>query len=147
MKKKKLPRRPMAITLVPDATTSPPDQLGNPTIDQVHRRMTDRLAKAKVALAAGVLEVSLVEHEQDRYPLGWAWHLHGIAFTRNPKALAKRLAKAFPRSDSVPRPVRVTPWDGRLQWLRYCHKLDRRCRVGLDDETRFDVRKQETRVS
>ena len=146
-KPNKPPMRPVAITLVPSGLTSPPGQLGTPTIAQVHRRVTDRLAKAKVYLAAGVLEVSLVEHQGGRYPPAWAWHLHGVAMTRNPEVLKRRLAKAFPRSDTVPRPVHVTSWDGDPTWLRYCHNLDRRCRVGVDDQAHFDVRKQQPRTS
>jgi hypothetical protein len=146
-KPRKPPMRPMTITLVPSGFTSTPRQLGTPTIAQVHRRVTDRLAKAKVYLAVGVLEVSLAEHQEERYPPAWAWHLHGVAMTRNPEVLKRRLANAFPRSDTVPRPVRVTPWNGDAKWLRYCHKLDRRCRVGVDDEAHFDVRKQKPRTS
>ena len=143
--KKKPTQQPVAITLVPNDLTSAPGQLGTPDVAVVHRRVTDRLAKAKLQLGVGVLEVNLVEHQDGRYPTAWAWHLHGLAFTRKPEALAKRLGKAFPRTDVVPRPVRVTPWDGSSKWPRYCYKLDTRCRIGVDDATHFDVRKQEPR--
>jgi hypothetical protein len=145
--KKKPTQQPVAITLVPNDLTSAPGQLGTPDVAVVHRRVTDRLAKAKLQLGVGVLEVNLVEHQDGRYPTAWAWHLHGLAFTRKPEALAKRLGKAFPRTDVVPRPVRVTPWDGSSKWPRYCYKLDTRCRIGVDDATHFDVRKQEPRES
>jgi hypothetical protein len=139
------PLQTVAITLVPDGLISKPGNMNDLQISLVHRRVTDRLAKAKVWSAAGVLEVGLVEHVKSRYPRAWGWHLHGIALTRDPAALTKRLAKAFPKTDAVPRPVRVTPWDGSPRWLRYCHKLEGRCRVGVDDEPHFEARKKEPR--
>ena len=141
----KAPMQLVAITVVPAGLGSTPGNLGTPTIKTVHRRVTDYLAKAKVHMAIGVLEVSLSEHQQNRYPRAWMWQLHGLALTRNPDALADRLTKAFPRTDAVPRPVHVEPWDGRTKWLQYCHKIDRRCRIGVDDEVQFDPRKQKAR--
>lgn len=146
-KSRKPPLRPTAVTLVLDGAVSAPGELGSPTVEQVRRRFIDRLANAKVQLACGVLEVALVEHEHDRYPTAWAWHLHGLVFTRNADDLAKRLSKVFPSSDTVPRPVFLVPWDGNLRWLRYSHKLDTQCRIGVDDSTHFDVKTQETRRS
>ncbi len=140
------PFRVVAITIVPAGLSSDPGELDDLPISQVHRRATDRLAKAKVHVGVGVLEVGLVEHADGRYPLAWAWHLHGVALTRNPDALAKRLKMAFPRTDVVPRPVQVVPWDGSRKWLRYCHKLDGRCRVGFNDQLHFNVRKQQPRT-
>jgi hypothetical protein len=141
------PVGPMTVTLVLPGLTSKPGELGDPTIERAHRRMVDHMAKAKVHLGVGVLEVCLIEHVNGRYPTAWGWHMHGVACTRNPVALSKRLSKAFPTSDAVPRPVRVVPWDGKISWLRYCHKLDDRCRVGVDDQPHFDVRKQQPRIS
>jgi hypothetical protein len=103
----------VAITVIPAGLTSPPGQLGTPDVRVVHRRVTDRLAKAKVHMAAGVLEVGLTEHAGNRYPTHWAWHLHGIALTPDRKGLKNRSLKVFPRSDVVPRPVRVKWWDGK----------------------------------
>jgi hypothetical protein len=146
LKATRKPFCPVAITLVPTGLTSKVGELGEPTVSQVHRRVTDHFAKANVYRAVGVLEVSLVEHSSDRYPPAWVWHLHGVALTRNPDALAKRLKMAFPRTDVVPRPVQVVPWDGSRKWLRYCHKIDDRCRVGVNDQLHFDVRKQQPRT-
>ena len=141
----KKPLQAVAITLVPSGLTSKPGELGDLTVEQVHRRTTDRLAKAKVPMAIGVLEVGLVEHADGRYPPAWAWHLHGVALTRNPAALARRLKVAFRKTDAVPRPVRVTPWDGNSRWLRYCYKIEPRCRVGVDNQLRFRPRLNKAR--
>ena len=56
--KKKPTQQPVAITLVPNDLTSAPGQLGTPDVAVVHRRVTDRLAKAKLQLGVGVLEVN-----------------------------------------------------------------------------------------
>lgn len=135
------------MTLVRARPRSKPSDLGDPTVTQMHRWVTDHCAKAKVRLGVGVLEVVRVEHATGRYPPAWAWYFHGIAMTRNADALSKRLSKAFPTSDAVPRPVRVVPWDANPRWLRHCHKIDDRCRVGIDDQPHFDVRKQQFRIS
>lgn len=136
----------VAVTLVPTGLTSAPGNLGNPTMAQVRRRITDRLAKAGVQMAFCVAETTLVEHADGRYPKHWAWHVHGIALTRNRESLAEGLAKAFPRNDMVPRPRHVVTWDNGIAWLRYCHKLERFCRVGIDDAIRYDVHTHKTRT-
>jgi hypothetical protein len=136
-----------AVTIVPGSLSSPVGHLGQPSIAQVHRRLTDRLAKAKVLLLIGVLEVTLVEHDSGRYRPRWLWHLHGVAQTRDIEGLAKRLRREFPSTDMVPRPVRVVPWDGNRKWLRYCFKLDGRCRIGIDAVDHFDPQQQQPRTS
>src|SRR4051812_35024461 len=100
MIKPKAPKPPLqavAVTAVPTKLTSKPGELGTPTIEQVHRRVTDSLAKAEPDSFVGVIEVGLIEHQAGRYPSSWAWHLHGVALTRNPDAFAQCLREAFPK--------------------------------------------------
>lgn len=133
------------VTLVGDNITSKPGQLGEPDIGQVHRKLTDSLGRARVKTSVTVAEVSMIEHESKRYPRQWLWHQHGFVFTRNPVALALRLEKQFPKSDLVPRPIRIVLWDGDEKWPRYCYKLPTRSRVGIDGVLRFDKKKQRYR--
>ena len=138
-------KKAMALTIVPAGITSEPGKLDTPTLAQVHRRLTDLLAKAKVTTAICVLEIVLIEHENGRYKPAWIWHGHGLGFTGHPERMAKRLSNVFLRTDIIPRPVRVVPWNGGSGWLRYCYKLERRCRIGIDDVRHFDIRKKAER--
>ena len=153
LKAQQITRRPgrkpalwAAVTIVPGTQGSRLNLLGTPSIAQVHRWFTDQLAEAKLVMAVGVLEVSLVEHENDRYPARWLWHMHGLVQTRNIDALTDRLKDVFPATDMVPRPLRVVPWDGKRGWLRYAFKINTRARVGVDAVQRFDTRTGKART-
>ena len=135
-----------AVTIVTGNQASSVGHLGTRSPAQVHRWFTDKLAEARVRMAIGVIEVTLIEHEEGRYDTQWISHIHGIIETRNRRALAKRLLEVFPASDMVPRPNTVVPWDGSSKWLRYCYKSKPRVRVGTDNLERFNVRTGANRV-
>jgi hypothetical protein len=141
----KSPVRPYAVTLVNSKLAGPPQELSDWSIRHIHRIFTDCLGKAKVLRGVAVLEVGLVEHRDERYPSQWLPQLHGVVFTRDPNGLKKRLKRVFQATDMVPRPVHVESWNGDQRYLRYCHKLETQCRVGVDDATRYDFRRQQPR--
>jgi hypothetical protein len=144
-KRQKPPVQPYAVTLVNSKIICPPGVLAEWRIERAHRFYTDCLGKAKVLRGVAVLEVGLVEHQDGRYPRQWLPQLHGLLFTHDPDGLKKRLKRVFPATDMVPRPVVMKPWDGNGRYLRYCHKLETRCRVGVDVATRYDLRRGKPR--
>jgi hypothetical protein len=132
-----------AVTIVPGSLASLPGYLGAPTVDQVHRWFTDRLAGARLTLLVGVLEVQFVSCP--RFPSQWLWHLHGLVETRNIDQVGRRLRALFPASSLVPRPIQIKPWDDSRRWLRYCLKLELRRRVGIGAMSRFNMGQQKPR--
>lgn len=135
----------LAVTLVSSQYATRPGRLDALDLGQVHRWYTDRLHRAGIGSSVGVLEDSLVEHEHNAHPRRWLWHYHGLAFTNDPVGLKNRLTEIFVSDDWVPRPVYAPPWNGRSKWLRYCYKLDSRCRISLDRQVHYDKRHQRLR--
>ncbi|MGA7452078.1 MAG: hypothetical protein WBW73_12625 [Rhodoplanes sp.] len=129
-----------AVTLIPTQIIPP----GNLSVAS-HRRAVDRLKyalrRAGVPWFVGGVDYSFNEHATNRYPGGWAWHVHGFAPTKNIDRLKRRLKRRFPKTDAVPRPVKVLAWDGRSIALRYTLKANFERRIGRDGGQRFSKTK------
>ena len=50
------------------------------------------------------------------------------------KALKKRLKEQFPKTDLVPKPVKINGWDGQAKWLRYCYEFGFKRRISIVGE-------------
>ena len=103
------------------------------------RRIKYALDKAKAAWVVGCIDFSVNFHEADRYEPHWCVHLHGFTVTDDATALRRRLVEAIKKSDAVPRPVRVTPWDGSKKAIRYTLKTTFQRRKGIDNARRFNA--------
>jgi hypothetical protein len=57
--------------------------------------------------------------------------------TPDPEDLKKRLQVQFPKSDAIPRPVKVQAWDGKKKPIRYMMKAKFFRRIGTNDGERF----------
>ena len=88
---------------------------------------------------------SFNEHDEDRYQPHWSHHLYGFAATTDPEELKKALQRQFPKSDAIPRPVKVQVWDGKKRPIRYMLKPEFWRRIGTDDGERFDKANGEQR--
>jgi len=137
--------RLVAVSVVPaDGTTQP----GNLSIDQHQRnirRWKERLGKAGVTWFIGATDWSFNEHAQDRYVPHWSEHFYGITTTDDPEALKRSLQKQFSKTDAIPRPVKIKPWDRDEQALRYMLKTDFFRRIGTDNGQRAKKNSPEKR--
>jgi hypothetical protein len=52
--------------------------------------------------------------------------------------LKKRLQAQFPKTDAIPRPVKVQEWDGKKRPIRYMAKSKFWRRIGSDNGERFN---------
>jgi len=102
------------------------------------RRWKEALGRAGVAWFIGASDWSFNEHKDDRYQAHWAHHFYGFTATTDPDGLKKRLQAQFPKTDAIPRPIKVQPWDGKKKPIRYMLKTDFFRRIGSDDGQRFD---------
>jgi hypothetical protein len=59
--------------------------------------------------------------------------------------LKKRLQAQFPKTDAIPRPVKVKAWDGTKRPIRYMLKPEFWRRIGTNEGERFDKTKDGTR--
>jgi hypothetical protein len=102
------------------------------------RRWKEALGRAGVAWFVGAADWSFNEHKDDRYQAHWAHHFYGFTATTDPDDLKKRLQAQFPKTDVIPRPVKVQEWDGKKKAIRYMAKAEFFRRIGSDEGQRFN---------
>ena len=85
----------------------------------------------------GAIDISMNEHLQGRYERHWSEHLYGVTVTSDIARLKRDLQNYFPRTDAVPRPVKVKEWDGSKKALRYIFKPNFWRRIADDNGRRF----------
>ena len=129
----------MAISIVVPSSVVPIGELNRFSPANFARRIKYALDKAKVAWVVGCIDYSVNFHEADRYEPHWSVHLHGFTVTDDQTALRRRLVEAVKKSDAIPRPVRVTPWDGSKKAIRYTLKTTFQRRKGIDNARRFNA--------
>jgi hypothetical protein len=135
----------VCLSIVPADGASKP---GNLTPDQHARnvrRWKEALGRAGVTWFIGGSDWSFNEHDEDRYPGHWSHHLYGFAATTDLEELKKALQRQFPKTDVIPRPVKVQPWDGKKRPIRYMLKPEFWRRIGTDEGERFDKASGEKR--
>jgi hypothetical protein len=128
----------VCLSIVPADGASKPGNLTKDRHQRNVRRWKEALGRAGVTWFIGGSDWSLNEHDEDRYPGHWSHHLYGFAATTDPEELKKALQNQFPKSDVIPRPVKVQPWDGERRALRYMLKREFWRRIGTDEGERFD---------
>ena len=124
----------------------PIGELGQFSPTNFFRRLKYTLDKADGDWVIGALDYSVNFHEGDRYEPHWAVHLHGFTVTDDQEALRRQLVEAVKKSDAIPRPVRVKPWDGDKRAIRYVLKTNFQRRKGIDDAERFDTKTGKSRT-
>jgi len=110
------------------------------------RRLKYVFDKAGVTWVIGCFDYSVNFHKNNRYEPHWCAHLHGFTVTDDPQALRCALVKAVKKTDAIPRPVRVKPWDGSKKAIRYALKTRFYRRQGIDDAKRFNVKTGKVRT-
>jgi hypothetical protein len=130
----------VCMTIALPSLTIPAGELAKLDLPKAKRQYQRRLNRSKVGVVIGAWDYSFNEHKTNRYAPAWLMHLHGMAITDDPEGLKRRLQKQFPRSDAVPRPVKVQVWDGRKNALYYLLKSRFDRRVGMHKGERFNVK-------
>ena len=127
----------VCVSIVPADGASKPGQLSLAQHQRNVRRWKEALGRAGVTWFIGGSDWSLNEHDEDRYPAHWSHHLYGFAATTDPEKLKKALQRQFPKTDAIPRPVKLQEWDGNKKPIRYMLKAEFWRRIGTDDGERF----------
>jgi hypothetical protein len=128
----------VAVSIVPADGITNPGQLSLAQHQRNVRRWKEALGRAGVPWFVGASDWSFNEHQDNRYQPHWAHHFYGFTATTDAAGLKKRLQAQFPKTDAIPRPVKVQPWDGKKKPIRYMLKFDFFRRIGSDDGQRFD---------
>ena len=110
------------------------------------RRWKEKLGKARVTWFVGATDWSFNEHAEGRYKPRWSVHFFGVTVTDDPKKLRAALKKQFPKTKSIPRPIKVVEWDGHRKALRYVLKPNFWRRVATDQAERYNKRNETTRL-
>lgn len=102
-------------------------------LENLGRRTKDRFSRAgaKVDWAFGAIDLSLNEADEKQ---SWCPHVLLLAKTVDPIDLKRRLKNVYPADESVPRPVKVTPFKASKYAVSYLFKTDFRHRVSYVDE-------------
>jgi hypothetical protein len=133
------------VSIVPSDGASKPGQLSLAQHQRNVRRWKEALGRAGVTWFIGGSDWSLNEHDEERYRPHWSHHIYGFTATTDLDELKQRLQSQFPKSDAIPRPVKVQPWDGKKRPIRYMLKSEFWRRIGTDDGERFDKTNGEKR--
>jgi len=128
----------VCVSVVPANGITSPGQLSPAQHQRNVRRWKEALGRARVIWFLGGSDWSFNEHEVERYQPHWSHHLYGFTTTPDPEDLKKRLQVQFPKSDAIPRPVKVQAWDGKKKPIRYMMKAKFFRRIGTNDGERFN---------
>jgi hypothetical protein len=134
-----------AVTIVVPSGAVSVGQLARFHTSNFVRRLKNALNEAGVGWMIGALDVSLNMHDTDRYEPHWSVHLHAFTVTDDVAALRRHLTDVFERTDAIPRPVKVTEWDGSKRGIRYTLKTRSQRRIGIDDAKRHDPKTGKSR--
>jgi hypothetical protein len=126
------------VSIVPADGITNPGQLSPVQHEREVRRWKDQLGRAGVTWFIGGSDWSFNEHEDNRYPRHISHHFYGFTATTDLDDLKKRLQAQFPKSDAIPRPVKVQVWDGKKRPIRYMMKAKFYRRIGSDEGERFN---------
>jgi hypothetical protein len=103
----------VCVSIVPADGTSNRGQLSLAQHQRNVRRWKEALGRAGVTWFLGGSDWSFNEHDEDRYPRHISHHFYGFTTTPDTDDLKKRLQAQFPKTDAIPRPVKVQEWDGK----------------------------------
>ena len=126
------------VSIVPADGIVAPGQLSLAQHQRNVRRWKDALGRAGVTWFVGGSDWSFNEHDEDRYPRHISHHFYGFAATTDLDDLKKRLQTQFPKTDVIPRPVKVQEWDGKKKPIGYMVKSKFFRRIGSDEGQRFN---------
>jgi hypothetical protein len=135
----------VCVTVVPDDGTTNPGNLNKVEHERRVRRWKERLSKAGVDLFVGATDLSFNEHAEGRYQPHWSEHFYGLTVTADSKKMKAALKAKFPKTDSIPRPVKIKDWDNGNEALRYIFKRNFWRRIATDNAERFDTKNGTTR--
>jgi hypothetical protein len=128
----------VCLSIVPPDGIINPGQLSAAQHQRNIRRWKEALGRAGVTWFVGASDWSFNEHQDNRYQPHWAHHFYGFTATTDPDDLKKRLQAQFPKTDAIPRPVKVQVWDGKKKPIRYMLKSEFYRRIGSDEGQRFN---------
>jgi hypothetical protein len=129
-------KRIVCISVVPADGEIPKGKLSADQHARNVRRWKEALGRAGVPWFIGATDLSFNEHAGGRYPSTWQEHFYGLTATDDPVQLKKKPKKLFPASDAIPRPVKITTWDGNQTAVAYTFKPVFWRRIGTDDGQR-----------
>ena len=136
----------VCVTVVPADGMTKPGQLNKADHELAIRRWKGKLGKAGVTWFVGATDLSFNEHKQGKRKPRWSEHIYGITVTRDPKKLKKMLRGQFPKTNAIPRPVKVKEWDGDKKALRYILKPNFWRRIANDNGQRYNKKTGTTRL-
>jgi len=126
------------VTIAPVNSATTLGQLPTFDNDNFRRRLKYALRNAQINWGVFGTDFSFNEHATGRYKPFVMPHVHGLVATPDVEGLRIALRQAFPPSDAIPRPTKLTEWDGKVAALRYSFKRTFERRIGIDNAKRVN---------
>jgi hypothetical protein len=134
------------VTIAPPTYCIPLQSIHEFAPVRLGRHIKYALRDAPIKWGVFSMDFSFNEHEAKRFERFFMPHVHGMVATSDPRSLKTCLAKAFPRSDIVPRPTRIDEWDGDSRAIEYIFKATATRRISRDGVARYDAQTGRRRV-
>ena len=107
-------------------------------IHDLKARTTRVFNRAGIRIALGGVDISVNSHEDGKFTEHYKWHFWMLVKTPNIEQLKALLKEEFSSSPSVPVPIMVKPYDGRVNALSYALKYTFQQRISRENEIAAD---------
>ena len=135
-----------AFTIVPSDTHFSRGSLSDLDVSSFKGRISRAINSTCAGMVIAAVEVALNQTHDSKRRIRWVPHVHGLVVVPHLKKFKRQLKVAYPKSDAVPRPIKITKWDGDSAWLSYCFSLNFDGRVVRQQAVRFDKATQTERI-
>ena len=123
----------VAVSIVPSSPAAGLGQLLTVDIVNLQRRLKYTLKKADLDVALGAIDFSFNEDHEQKYLPFWSPHFYLITSTKEKAVLRKKLCKLFPKTDEIPRPVKISLFRNKARRRSYALKMNFRRRIGYHE--------------
>jgi hypothetical protein len=135
----------LALSIVDASLSVPAGELTAAHIQTVKKRMQAILTKAGITTSIGGIDFSANEDENHAFDPHWQPQYWILALGDQVNASEREIRKRFPKTATVPRPVKIKEWDGNQAALGYALKNTFVRRVSYQREASKDGSKHACR--
>jgi hypothetical protein len=110
------------VSIVPDDLGVPIGQLGPELLAQTKRRIERAIKEAGITTIIGGFDFSVNEHEDGEFEPYHQPQFWGFVPRDQARKAKAQLRKAFPKTDTTQRPLKILKWNGKRGALAYALK-------------------------
>lgn len=123
----------VAISIIPSRPIIRRGYLSTFSMVNSQRRLKYALKQTGIKVAVGGIDFSFNEDRKNKYTAFWCPHFYLITVASDRPRLSKLLKRFFPRTDRIPRPIKISSIGNSRRRLSYAYKTNFWRRIGFDD--------------